>query len=125
FIPRFNAGSSINLFSPSAAATNDSTSRRSSLSSPHSLLKNTARSAPASCAVAWNNSSTRCQLKFTLDLPSQPCLRHVPIPHHGNRRYFQDFGCLVHAQSTKVSVLDYPGFSFINQSQLVECFVEC
>src|SRR5215471_4586961 len=62
---------------------------------------------------------------LTGDLSSQPGFRQRPIAHDRAWRDLENFGCLINAESTKVTQLNQMALSLIYDCQAFERVIEC
>src|SRR5215471_3160883 len=105
------AGLSRKLPALSCEVKSERTSRSSSASPPQASRKNSPRSAGGCSSADWSRRSTCLNRSASIrgsaaHFPIEPSLRRAPVAHHGNRRYSEHLGGLLHAQPAEEAQLD-------------------
>src|SRR6266849_1811774 len=124
-----SAGLSRNLPACSSDASRERTSRSSVSSPAHACRRNASRSSGARSITDCNTSSTCFHRSESIGGPAsqfavEPGPGRPPVALHGDRRHFEHFGSLFHAESAKEAHFDNLHLAWIDLRERVHRGVE-
>src|SRR5439155_11803457 len=107
----------------------DRTSRSSASSPAHACSRNASRSSGGRSSTDCSSLSSCFHLSESIACPArqlavEPNLGGAPLAPHGNRRYFEHFGRLFHAEAAKEAHFDDLHFTRIEPRQRVHGVIE-